>query len=257
MSRLKFTAALVFIALASALAKAQTAGEQREAKTAQLFERICGTLPNGEGDAAPSMDVLLKHGNCLNEVLFTLLSGIEEKCGREPGEQDAKAREAWLRCRDAQVATYDTLPKRKPSDASTNALQQLADGAARVAVQRITAITKNNTLQYKYESETRDMCIKGDVLMIPAGKDISFNISSLDDIYVWSVPGLAVNADAIPGRVNETILSAEAPETMAGIFAKTGGTAAEQTRILVRVVAVEDYAIWEKDVLPMKEVACF
>lgn len=74
-------------------------------------------------------------------------------------------------------------------------------------------------------------------LVVPVDTPINLEISSIDVLHRWSVPSLALSADAVPGMTNEVSFMADEPGTYEGASTRFSGPGYATMR--TRVIAVE------------------
>jgi cytochrome c oxidase subunit II len=84
-------------------------------------------------------------------------------------------------------------------------------------------------------------------LVIPAGKVVSFKLTSVDVIHSFWVPKLAGKTDMIPGRENIMWFQADEPGMYYGHCAEFCSTAHAQMRFRVRAVTPEEFNAWVAD----------
>jgi cytochrome c oxidase subunit 2 len=84
-------------------------------------------------------------------------------------------------------------------------------------------------------------------LHIPAGKEISLSITSIDVNHSFGVPRLAGTQDAIPGKDHKIWIKADHPGSFAGQFRELCGV--DHWGMLIRVIAQnqEDFDAWAKE----------
>lgn len=81
-------------------------------------------------------------------------------------------------------------------------------------------------------------------LVIPVGKTIAANVTSIDVVHSWFVPDFGVKMDANPGRVNHTWFQVEKTGTYRGQCAELCGVLHGQMFITVNVVTPEEFQRW-------------
>lgn len=74
------------------------------------------------------------------------------------------------------------------------------------------------------------------VLLIPAGRPVDVEITSLDVIHSFWVPRLAGKLDAIPGRINVLTIQADEPGDYHGVSAEFSGVGYLGHRFVVRAL---------------------
>jgi cytochrome c oxidase subunit 2 len=81
-------------------------------------------------------------------------------------------------------------------------------------------------------------------LVIPAGKTIAADVTSIDVVHSWFLPDFGVKMDANPGRVNHTWFRVDQPGTYRGQCAELCGVLHAEMFITVNVVPPEEFARW-------------
>jgi cytochrome c oxidase subunit 2 len=87
------------------------------------------------------------------------------------------------------------------------------------------------------------------VLHIPAGREISITVTSVDVIHSFAVPRLAGTRDAIPGREETYWIKADHPGTFAGQCRELCGTGHANMRITVIAQSQEDFEAWGQEMV--------
>jgi len=81
-------------------------------------------------------------------------------------------------------------------------------------------------------------------LVIPAGKTIAADVTSIDVVHSWFLPDFGVKMDANPGRVNHTWFKVDQPGTYKGQCAELCGVLHAEMFITVNVVPPDEFARW-------------
>jgi cytochrome c oxidase subunit 2 len=81
-------------------------------------------------------------------------------------------------------------------------------------------------------------------LVIPAGKIVAADVTSIDVVHSWFLPDFGVKMDANPGRVNHTWFQVAKPGTYRGQCAELCGVLHAEMFITVNVVPPEEFARW-------------
>lgn len=81
-------------------------------------------------------------------------------------------------------------------------------------------------------------------LVIPAGKIVAADVTSIDVVHSWFLPDFGVKMDANPGRVNHTWFQVAKPGTYNGQCAELCGVLHAEMFITVNVVPPEEFARW-------------
>ncbi len=83
-----------------------------------------------------------------------------------------------------------------------------------------------------------------EALVLPAGKVITMNLSSVDVVHSWWVPAFGVKQDAFPGRITNAWFKAERPGHYKGQCAELCGKLHAKMYIDVNVVTPEKFEQW-------------
>ena len=81
-------------------------------------------------------------------------------------------------------------------------------------------------------------------LVVPFGKIISANVTSIDVVHSWFVPDFGIKMDANPGRINHVWFQVDHPGTYKGQCAELCGVLHGQMFITVNVVTPEEFERW-------------
>jgi cytochrome c oxidase subunit II len=81
-------------------------------------------------------------------------------------------------------------------------------------------------------------------LVVPAGKVVAVDVTSIDVVHSWFLPAFGVKMDANPGRVNHTWFQVDHTGTYVGQCAELCGVLHGQMFITVNVVTPEEFARW-------------
>lgn len=81
-------------------------------------------------------------------------------------------------------------------------------------------------------------------LVIPSGKIVAADVTSIDVVHSWFLPDFGVKMDANPGRVNHTWFQVAKPGTYKGQCAELCGVLHAEMFITVNVVPPEEFARW-------------
>jgi cytochrome c oxidase subunit 2 len=81
-------------------------------------------------------------------------------------------------------------------------------------------------------------------LVVPAGKVVTLNCTSVDVIHSWFVPAFGVKQDATPGRISHAWFKVNQPGTYKGQCAELCGNFHALMYITVQVVPPEEFDSW-------------
>lgn len=124
-------------------------------------------------------------------------------------------------------------------DARRLLMQSAADGPA--ADIEVYATAKDGGWSVSYWADKR-MPIKGNVIALPVGKVATLNVTSGDLIYEMAFPDLALEFDAIPGRLNAVTIRPEKPGVLTGQCASICG--AFDAKLVLHFMTPQDYTAW-------------
>lgn len=96
--------------------------------------------------------------------------------------------------------------------------------------------------EYRYPGQ--GVAFANEALVVPYGKTVAANITSIDVIHSWFVPEFGVKMDANPGRVNHTWFKIEKPGVYKGQCAELCGVLHGQMLITVNAVTPEEFQRW-------------
>lgn len=96
--------------------------------------------------------------------------------------------------------------------------------------------------EYRYPGQ--GVVFANEPLVIPVGKIVAANVTSIDVVHSWFVPDFGVKMDANPGRVNHTWFQVEKTGTYRGQCAELCGVLHGEMFITVNVVTPEEFERW-------------
>jgi cytochrome c oxidase subunit 2 len=97
---------------------------------------------------------------------------------------------------------------------------------------------------WEYRYPRYNVTFANEPLVIPVGKVVSADVTSIDVVHSWFMPDFGVKLDANPGRVNHTWFQVEKPGTYVGQCAELCGVLHGDMRITVNVVSEEEFRRW-------------
>jgi heme/copper-type cytochrome/quinol oxidase subunit 2 len=83
-------------------------------------------------------------------------------------------------------------------------------------------------------------------LVVPVDTAVELQLQSTDVVHTWNVEDLARKADAVPGKVNDVVFSADEEGTYGGEAATLSGQAYAAMRTEVEVVSPQEYESFVK-----------
>ncbi len=83
-------------------------------------------------------------------------------------------------------------------------------------------------------------------LVVPVDTPVELELLSTDVVHTWDVPDLSGKRDAVPGKTNKVIFSADAEDTYEGRSASLSGQAYASMRTAVEVVSPQAYEAFVK-----------
>jgi cytochrome c oxidase subunit 2 len=92
-------------------------------------------------------------------------------------------------------------------------------------------------------------------LVVPADTAVELELQSTDVVHTWNVEELARKADAVPGKVNDVLFSADEEGVYEGDSATLSGQAYAAMRTAVEVVSPQEYEDFVKNQLSEIEAA--
>lgn len=100
--------------------------------------------------------------------------------------------------------------------------------------------------EYRYDlnNDGAPEIITASQMVIPAGRQIELRIKSNDVIHSFWIPELNGKKDAIPGRINEWRLEADAPGLYQGTCTEFCGLSHAYMRMEVKALSAADYEAW-------------
>jgi len=84
-------------------------------------------------------------------------------------------------------------------------------------------------------------------LHIPAGREISLTLTSVDVNHSFGVPRLSGTRDAVKGQENTIWIKADHPGSFAGLCRELCGTGHADMKILVTALSEEDFEDWAQE----------
>ncbi len=96
---------------------------------------------------------------------------------------------------------------------------------------------------WEYRYPKYGVIFANEPLVLPAGRNVSANITSIDVVHSWFVPDFGIKMDANPGRINHVWFDVDKPGTYEGQCAELCGVYA-QMFITVNVVTPEEFERW-------------
>nr|URH14237.1 cytochrome c oxidase subunit II [Chiropotes israelita] len=79
---------------------------------------------------------------------------------------------------------------------------------------------------------------------LPMEADIRMLISSQDVLHSWAVPSLGIKADAIPGRLNQTMVASMRPGLFYGQCSEICGSNHSFMPIVLEFIYFQDFEVW-------------
>ncbi len=97
---------------------------------------------------------------------------------------------------------------------------------------------------WEYRYPQHGIIFANEPLVLPAGKIVSANITSIDVVHSWFVADFGIKMDANPGRINRVWFNVDKPGTYQGQCAELCGVLHAQMLITVNVVTPEEFERW-------------
>jgi cytochrome c oxidase subunit II len=92
-------------------------------------------------------------------------------------------------------------------------------------------------------------------LVVPAGAPVLLQIAAMDVVHAFNIPALRIQVEAIPGHLGHSWFRALAPGEHTLLCAQHCGPAHYRMRGLVRVLAPEEFAVWQAKQQRLAELA--
>lgn len=97
---------------------------------------------------------------------------------------------------------------------------------------------------WEYRYPDKGIIFANEPLVLPAGKKVAADITSIDVVHSWFVPDFGIKRDANPGRINHVWFQVDKPGTYEGQCAELCGVLHAQMFITVKVVTPEEFDRW-------------
>jgi cytochrome c oxidase subunit 2 len=97
---------------------------------------------------------------------------------------------------------------------------------------------------WEYRYPKQGVVYANEPLVIPVGKVVAVDVTSIDVVHSWFVPDFGVKMDANPGRINHTWFQVEKPGVYGGQCAELCGVLHGEMMITVNVVSPEEFDRW-------------
>lgn len=97
---------------------------------------------------------------------------------------------------------------------------------------------------WEYRYPKYNVTFANEPLVIPVGKIVSADVTSIDVVHSWFMPDFGIKLDANPGRVNHTWFQVQKTGTFVGQCAELCGVLHAEMKITVNVVSDEEFRRW-------------
>ncbi|HSQ61292.1 MAG TPA: cytochrome c oxidase subunit II [Acidobacteriota bacterium] len=97
---------------------------------------------------------------------------------------------------------------------------------------------------WEYRYPEYGVVFANEPLVVPQGKIVAADITSIDVVHSWFVADFGVKMDANPGRVNHTWFQVERTGTFRGQCAELCGVLHGDMHVVVNVVTPEEFQRW-------------
>ena len=84
-------------------------------------------------------------------------------------------------------------------------------------------------------------------LVIPANKNIQILITAGDVLHSWAVPSMGLKTDAVPGRLNETLVNVKEPGVYRGQCSEICGSGHGFMPVVVKVLPEREFMAWANE----------
>lgn len=97
---------------------------------------------------------------------------------------------------------------------------------------------------WEYRYPKQGVIFANEPLVIPVGKIVAVDVTSIDVVHSWFVPDFGVKMDANPGRINHTWFQVEKAGIYGGQCAELCGVLHGEMMITVNAVSPEEFERW-------------
>ena len=97
---------------------------------------------------------------------------------------------------------------------------------------------------WEYRYPKYGVVFANEPLVIPSGKIVAANVTSIDVVHSWFVPDFGIKMDANPGRINHVWFQVDQPGTYKGQCAELCGVLHAQMFITVNTVTPDEFQRW-------------
>lgn len=97
---------------------------------------------------------------------------------------------------------------------------------------------------WEYRYPQYGVIFANEPLVVPVGKIVAANVTSIDVVHSWFVPDFGIKLDANPGRINHTWFQVDQPGTYTGQCAELCGVLHAEMFITVDAVTTEEFERW-------------
>ena len=97
---------------------------------------------------------------------------------------------------------------------------------------------------WEYRYPKYGVIFANEPLVVPAGKIVAANVTSIDVVHSWFVPDFGIKLDANPGRINHTWFQVDHTGTYSGQCAELCGVLHAEMFITVNAVTPEEFERW-------------
>jgi cytochrome c oxidase subunit 2 len=124
--------------------------------------------------------------------------------------------------------------------------QQTLDTKTAAAADQLNVKVIGHQWWWEYQYPDLNITTATD-LVIPAGKTVNLEITSVDVIHSFWIPQLNGKTDAIPNRLNHSWIKADAPGTFYGQCAELCGPSHANMRAVVVALSADEFDAWAKN----------
>ena len=177
----------------------------------------------------------------INVALLYAVRRYRAERGAEPGQPLAGGRRLQFRV-GAALTTFAAIVFVLSLVYTDKARETPSTGAAGLAAAKSEPLRIEATgQQWLWRYEYPNGAFSYYKLVVPVDTAVELELLSTDVVHTWNVPDLSGKRDAVPGKVNEVLFSADEEGSFDGESATLSGQAYAAMRTEVEVVSPEAY----------------
>jgi heme/copper-type cytochrome/quinol oxidase subunit 2 len=204
---------------------------------------------------------MLKHDQCLMHLCrkagLILIAGVtfgilpKLASAQPPARQDIDFLRIAKECAESRPDPFKSVEEILREVGCTAAAVKARGNSTQPLESPVLWISARNARwEYRYgldgALQNIPACVVASGIMLPIGRPIRVNLTSMDRIHEWTFPTLGIKAIAIPGRIETVTLRMEIVGSANGVMVRDAGTPkARSTPVTLRFLADPEYAVWE------------